>query len=185
MKDVLPGFSPVRVPRQCVNRDVFVGSLLYRSQAATRAFIWLVWTPGPGSERFFHVGLGWSTGLDQLPSVGRHEPRVYSLRGPSPEFEAALLDLEQVEGKSAIGGIVIPSPWDSLLEVKATAPRRVLDAAMRAAHAEAAALTEAQRAEAVHRTIAVTMARIASVLPRFRTALETMHGPVLADDDDE
>lgn len=172
MRQTLPEFVGVAVSKQHTDRAVFAGSLLYVQVVRPGTMLWLTWSPGPGVERYFNVLVGWSPALEHLPCMREHDRRLYSLRGPSPEFVAASLDLEQIEGKSGIGGIVIPSPWDQLLAVKATAPKKQMDVAMRKACIEADGLTPDERATAVNATVAQTLQRIARVLPRFRADLE-------------
>lgn len=167
MATQFPGFAPHVVPRDHPLREIFVGSLLYRAPTSGAVTAWIRWEPGPGVERCFHIYLGWSPGPDILPQHHTHDARLYGLRGPDPIVEAASLDLEQIEGKAAIGGITIPSPWDELLTVKATAPRRVQQDAQRKAYAAALALSDTERAAAVERTIEDVCARVWSQLPAF------------------
>jgi len=171
MKRRLPRFSSVSVPAGHVDRPRFSGSLLFRSELRTDACVWLEWEPGGGVERCFFVRLGWSRSADQLPCLRDHDGRIYALRGPDPMFEAATLDLEQIEGKSAVGGITIPSPWDQLLSVKAAAPKKEHDAAIRKAQAEASILTQEERADVVALTVLEVLGRIDAVLPAFEAAL--------------
>lgn len=167
MATQFPAYVPHVVPRDHPLREIFVGSLLYRAPACGAVTAWIRWEPGPGVERCFHVYLGWSAGPDILPQHHTHDSRIYGLTGPDPIFEAASLDLEQIEGKAAIGGITIPNPWDELLTVKATAPRRVQQDAQRKAYAAAQALSDAERAAAVARTLDDVCSRLLAELPTF------------------
>ena len=167
MATQFPGFVPHVVPRDHPLREIFSGSLLYRASPPGSATVWLRWAPGPGVERYFHVYLGWSPGPDRLPQHHTHDSRLYSLAGPDPAFAAAALDLEQIEGKSGLGGITIPSPWDELLTIKTTAPLRVQQDAQRKAFAAAQALTDLERAAAVSGTLDDVCTRLRARLPAF------------------
>ncbi len=171
MREHLPSFSSVTMPKGDPDREVFVGSMLYRNAVRPGLVVWLVWQPGEGVERCFSVRVGWSPSAERLPCLREHDRRIYSLRGPDPTmFEAATLDLEQIEGKSATGRISIASPWDQLLAVKATAPKAVMKAAMQKAYDESLALTEKERAVAVARVVTDAFDRLQAVLPRFMPA---------------
>ena len=174
MKRRLPKFGIASIPAGHSDRQIFSGALLYRAELIPNAHAWLVWEPGPGAERYFNVRLGWSLSAERFPCVPEHDPRIYSLRGPDAMFDAASLDLEQIEGKAAIGGITIPSPWDQLLVVKATAPKSELDAAMRKAHTEASVLTKEARADVVALTVIDVFNRIEAALPAFEFSLLEM-----------
>jgi hypothetical protein len=167
MADRFPEFSKHVVPRDHPMRDIFSATLLYHAPVSEFATIWLRWEPGPGVERYFNVYLGWSPEPTRLPQNHTHDPRIFSLSGPSSEFEAASLDLEQIEGKSGIGGITIPSPWDQVLTVKAAAPRRLQQDIQNKAFAEAQALSDVDRARAVALTMEDVCKRIQAQLPAF------------------
>ncbi|WP_431098992.1 hypothetical protein [Polaromonas aquatica] len=162
-----PEFSTHAVPRDHPMREIFSSALIYRIAVSARAAAWLVWEPAPGVERRFNVRLGWSPALDRLPQHHGHDARIYSLTGPSPEFEAASLELEQIEGKPAIGGITIASPWDQLLKVKASAPARLQQELQNKAFSEALALSDEDRATAVSQAIDNACTRIEAQLPAF------------------
>jgi hypothetical protein len=171
MKRRFPEFISASVPAEHRDRQIFAGTLLYRRELRSDAYVWLTWEPGPGVERCFHVRLGWSRSAERLPCLREHDGRIYSLRGPDAMFDAASLDLEQIEGKAAVGGITIPSPWDQLLAVKAAAPKKELDAAIQKADAEASMLTKEERADAVALTVIGVINRLVAVLPAFESAL--------------
>lgn len=171
MKRRFPGFASVSVPAGHRDRPIFTGTLLYRRELRSDAHVWLIWEPGPGVERYFHVRLGWSRSAERLPCLREHDGRIYALRGPDTMLDAAALDLEQIEGKAAVGGITIPSPWDQLQAVKATAPKKELDAAIQKAHSEASMLTKEERADAVALTVIDIINRIDAALPAFESAL--------------
>ena len=167
MASRFPEFSNHAVPRDHPMREIFSGTLLYRAPVSGAATVWLCWVSGSGIERSFNVRLGWSPEPARLPQHHAHDARIYSLSGPSPEFEAASLDLEQVEGQSAMGGFTISSPWDQLLAVKAAAPRRLQQEVQNKAFLQAQALSEEDRASAVSRSIDDVCARIQAQLPGF------------------
>lgn len=177
MASRFPQFSSHAVPRDHAMREIFSGTLVYRAPVSESATVWLRWVPGAGVERSFNVLLGWSPEEACLPQHHARDSRIYSLSGPSPEFEAASLDLEQIEGKAAIGGITIPSPWDQLLAVKAATPKRLQQEAQAKAFLQAQALSEEDRANAVSRTIDDVCTRVQAQLPAFIERLRTLnHG---------
>jgi hypothetical protein len=174
MASRFPEFSSHVVPRDHPMREIFSGSLVYRAPVSGTATAWLRWVPGPGVERYFNVLIGWSPEPAILPQHDALDFRIYSLSGPSPEFEAASLDLEQIEGKAAIGGITIPSPWDQILTVKATAPRRLHQEIQNKAFSEAQALSEEDRAIAVSEVLDDVCTRVKARLPAFIERLRTV-----------
>ncbi|GAB4563361.1 MAG: hypothetical protein Tsb007_30990 [Rhizobacter sp.] len=173
MAQRLPEFELVKPAANAQGYDVFVGSMLYRQRGAADRCAWLKWSPGPGMERYFHVSLGWSSGTASLPYNPVRDERTYSARGPILDLPGGCIDLEQIEGRSGVGGITIPTPWDQLLLVKAAAPRAVQQAAQMKAFAEAQALSEADRALAVDVTLNDVFNRIQAKLPDFVAALKS------------
>ena len=173
MQARLPGFTAVKQGEIAVSefRDVFAGSTLYRRALAGGRCVWLLWSPADGVERSFNVSLGWSSDPQTLPLSPARDERLYSATGPVAGLVAGSIDLEQIEGKAAIGGITIPSPWDQLLLVKAAAPRAVQQAAQAKAFAEAQVLSEADRARAVDDTLSNVFDRIEARLPAFSEAV--------------
>ena len=172
-----PAFAKHLVPRDHPQRELFSGDLLYRAPVSEGATVWLRWVPGPGVERYFNVYLGWSPEPSHLPQHHTQDFRLHRLCAPSPEFAAASLDLEQIEGKTAIGGITIPSPWDQILSVKAAAPKREQQAVLNKAYAEAQALSDEDRAKAVSATIDDVCRRVQTQLPTFTDRLRAIrHG---------
>lgn len=91
-------------------------------------------------------------------------------RAAVPGISGGRIDLEQIEGKSAVGGITIPSPWDRLLQVKLSAPKSVQREALLKAHQEAEALTDGARHTTVEKTLIDVFARIEAQLPVFETS---------------
>jgi hypothetical protein len=170
MRGHLPSFRSVTVPKEHPDRGIFVGTMLYRNAVRPGLVVWLEWQPGQGVERCFNVRLGWSPSVERLPCLQGHDRRIYLLRGPDPMFEAAALDLEQIEGKSAIGHMPIASPWDQLLAVKATAPKAHMDAVIQKAYGESLALSDEERTAAVSRAVTDAFDRVQAVLPRFLSA---------------
>jgi hypothetical protein len=165
MATQLPSFTEHRVAKDHQMRDIFVGSQLFSSPVCPGKAAWLWWTLGAGVERSFNVLLGWSPGSQVLPHSGQHDPRVYSLSGPSNKLPAASLSLQQILGEPAIGGFTISTPWDQLLAVKATAPKREHNAAMQKAYSEALALSEEQRLKAVRAALGTVFASVLVIQP--------------------
>lgn len=172
----LPGFMAYRVPANHPQRALFAGALLFSSLVHSKKVAWLWWTLGAGVERCFDVALGWSPDPAVLPHQGGHDPRIYSLRGPTEQIPAASIHLQQILGGSAVGGFTIPTPWDQLLAVKVAAPKREHDAALKKAYAEASALSEEQRLQAVRVAVEGVFDSLLLAMPPFIKALHASAG---------
>lgn len=162
-----PAFESVKVRRTQANADVFEGALLYCHIVDDRHATWLTWQLAPGTERRFSVLVGWSPSQEVLPTLGRHDSRIYSLRAPSEEFEACSLSLQQILGHAAIGGFDIPSPWDRLYALKPGAPQADHRLATQSAATEAAALSPEERLDAVRGVTESVFSELLSVVPSF------------------
>lgn len=167
-------FEPFRLKKDSQLWDVFTGALLYRKALPSDRFVWINWFPGPGVERYFNVYFGWSIGADSLPGTGSHHPALLTARAAMPEIAGGCLDLEQIEGKNAIGGITIPSPWDQLLLVKVTASKAIQRDAQLKAYMEASALTDRDRKARVAQTLAGVFDRIDAELPAFVCSIASL-----------
>jgi hypothetical protein len=167
MSVTLPSFLPLKPARGQSNADLFSGCLLYHFATQPEHSVWLCWQPDSGVERRFFVRIGWSPSSKILPAHKEHDRRIYELRGPTAEFPACSLSLEQVLGRGAIGGFEIPSPWDQVYRLKPTASNAEQRQVMQAAAAEAAALTQEQRLTAVTEVVNNVLAHVLSVLPSF------------------
>lgn len=167
MADLLPGFTLVKLTRGQPDAEVFSGSLLYCMVIQPDHAVWLCWQPDSGVERRFFVRLGWSPSREVLPIHGQHDSRIYGLSRPTTEFPACSLSLEQVLGRSAMGGFEIPSPWDQVYKLKPNAPRAEQTRIMQIAAAEAAALTAEDRLVAVRSTVAEVFSSLLPVIPSF------------------
>ena len=110
MSERLPDFASFKLERGVDGWDVLSGNLLYRRDLGAERAVWIVWEPGPGVERYFRVSLGWSVGAGQLPYHHERDARLYSAGAPVCGIPGGRLDLEQLEGTSALGGITIPRP---------------------------------------------------------------------------
>ncbi|HEY8357347.1 MAG TPA: hypothetical protein VIL30_07765 [Ramlibacter sp.] len=162
MRMHLPAFDCFKLPRTIQLREIFTGMALYQRELASGKVAWVCWEPGGGVERTFNVYLGWSSAVNHLPHSGGHHTEFLELTGPSGKFAAGLLNLEQIEGKFAIGGIRIPTPWDELLQVPVMAPKRTHDAVVQKAFMEAEALSAEQRRHAVQTTLEGVFGRLLS-----------------------
>jgi hypothetical protein len=178
MKARLSEFEPFKLAKDNPDWDVFSGGLLYRKALPSDRFVWVNWFPGSGVERSFNVELGWSLGNEGMPlTVARDSEQfiaMHNARAAIPGIAGDSLDLEQIEGKNAIGGITIPSPWDQLLQVKAAAPQAVQRAAQIKAYTEAQALTEEDRKKAVSQTLSDVFNRIEAQLPAFIASINEL-----------
>jgi hypothetical protein len=171
MTERLPDFGALKLTRGVDGWDTFTGTLLYRHDLGAERAAWIVWEPGPGVERRFHVWLGWSVGAGRLPYHPARDPRLYAARAPVDGLAGGRLDLEQLEGASAIGGITIPSPWDAVALLKPTASAAVQRATMEQAQREAAAGTGAERADIVDAVLRDVVTRLEARLPDFVEAI--------------
>lgn len=171
MKTRFGEFKPFKLEKDNPDWEVFSGGLLYRKALPLDRFVWINWFPGSGVERSFNVELGWSVGNEGMPSAdGLDSEQVVAMhnaRAAIPGIVGGSLDLEQIEGKNAIGGITIPSPWDQLLLVKASAPQSVQRQAQVKAYTEALALSDDDRKAAIAHTLSDVCDRIAAQLPAF------------------
>jgi hypothetical protein len=165
-----PKFTLTQVPSRHPLRDIFSGAMLFAWPARQDRTVWLWWVLGPGVERCIDVLVGWSPRIDTLPHPGKHEPRLYSLRGPDPGFPAAAIHLQQIQGESAIGGFTIPSPWDQVSSMKPMSPKREHVAAIEKAHSEAASLSSEHRVAAVLTTLEPVFEALNQVLPAFTSS---------------
>ena len=167
MADLLPGFKPVKVSRGQLNADVFSGCLLYCLVVQPEHSVWLCWQPDSGVERRFFVQIGWSPSREVLPTHGQHDRRIYELRRPTLEFPACSVSLEQVLGRSAMGGFEIPTPWDQVNKLKPNAPRAEQERIMRVAAVDAAALTPEDRIAAVRGIVDEVFSNLLPIMPSF------------------
>jgi hypothetical protein len=179
MKTRFGEFKPFKLEKDHPDREVFSGGLLYRKEVPGDRFVWINWYPGSGVERSFNVELGWSFGNEGLPTADELESEqviaMHNARAAISGFSGGSLDLEQIESKNAIGGITIPSPWDQLLLVKASAPQAIQRAAQMKAYTEALALSEDDRKVAIASTLADVLDRIAVQLPAFIFSIMVLH----------
>lgn len=174
----LPDFVLHKVPKDNLRRDVFTGSTLSVKQTALKRCVWLNWEPGEGVERYFFVHLGWSLSLAQLPvNLLAGDLRICSSKAPSADFSSGLINIQQLEGRQAIAGFQIATPWDQLYRLSPAAPAAEQKRVMNKAYAESLALTETERTEAVRAALDEAFASIHAVLPSFVTSLEQLSVP--------
>jgi hypothetical protein len=121
--------------------------------------------------------LGWSFSLNQLPVNPSGDLRKYSIKTPTSDFKSGLIDVQQIEGRQAILGFQIVTPWDQLYTLPPAAPTAEQKWVINKAYAEALALTETERAKAVQVTIDEAFASLHNVLPGFISALEQLAVP--------
>jgi hypothetical protein len=174
MDERLPEFTAFKVTKGAEGWDTLTGSLLFRRGLVDQRAAWVVWLPGPGVERYFNVSLGWSVGAERLPYIRGRDDRRYSATAPIPGLPGGLLDLEQIEGSSAIGGITIPNPWDQVNALKPMTSVAVRKEVEEKAASEAASLTTSDRATAVQAVLRVVMTRLEARLPAFVDAIRML-----------
>ena len=173
----LPDFVLYKVPKDNLHCDVFTGSTLYLKQTVLKRCVWLNWGPGEGVERYFFVHLGWSFSLAQLPVNLSGDFRIYSIKAPSADFSSGLINIQQLEGRQAIVGFQIATPWDQLYRLSPTAPAAEQKRVMNSAYAESLALTETERSEVVQAALDEAFASLHAVLPSFVTSLDQLSVP--------
>jgi hypothetical protein len=152
----------------------FSSSSLYIHQLPSGRCVWLDWIPGEGVEREFFVYLGWSFDPSVLPHNRPGDIRVHSLKGPTYGFAAGHINVQAVEGRQAILGFKIATPWDQLYRLRISASEDERKQVMNKAYAEHLALPDSQRVEAVHNALNEAFDTVNSVLPRFTLALESI-----------
>ena len=170
-----PEFQLRKVPRDHKDRWLFSSSLLYVHKLPSDRFVWLDWMPGDGVERDFFVHLGWSYSADQLPVNQPGDKRIHFIREPSAELASGTLNIQAVEGRNAIAGFQIPTPWDELYNLSPRAPEIQRQTIMHKAHAAYLALSDIDRIEATRSALNEAFACLASVLPRFKSVLNDLH----------
>jgi hypothetical protein len=164
---IFPQFEQIRLSGADADYDRYVGSLLFRRDLERSRSVWLLVEPEVGASRRFFVSLGWvvKEGMTPLGIVGNEA--LLDAEGPIPGIDGGWIPLEQVEGRNAVSGILVPSPWDRLgvLDLRATnAEER---AVMRACDEAAQALSDADRQEAVRKALEEVCTRIQALLPSF------------------
>ena len=155
-------------------RDRFSSSKLYRKTLLSSRCVWLEWMPGEGVEREFTALMGWSPSADVLPTNEPGDRRVFDLRGPVQALSCGVLNVQQIEGRQAIGGFTIATPWDQLYALKPNAAEAERKRVMNQAHVEYLAVTDAQREEAVRCALDEAFTAILRVLPGFELELERL-----------
>jgi len=155
-------------------RARFVGSLLYLKELPTGRCVWLEGFSGEGMERKFFAELGWSFSSQVLPTHRPGDMRLYSIKEPSPGFNGGALNVQAVEGRQAIAGFNIPTPWDQLYALGPRVSEDERNRVMKKAHAEYLAGSEAERISAVRSALDEAFGCIAKVLNRF-TALALLN----------
>lgn len=155
-------------------RSRFSSSKLYLKRLPSGRCVWLEWLPGDGVEREFCALLGWSESVDILPTNKSGDMRVYDLRGPIADLRCGIINVQQIEGRQAIGGFTIATPWDQLYTLSPRASEAERKRVMNKAYAEHLAVTEVERVEAVRRAMNVAFKSILGVLPGFESQLERL-----------
>ncbi len=171
-----PEFQLRKVPKDHAHRWLFSSSLLYVQALPSGRCVWLDWAPGEGVEREFFAFLGWSCKVDQLPVNQPGDHRVHFIREPTAGFASGILNLQAVEGRNAIGGFTIATPWDELYALSPRAPDVVRKAVMAKAYAAHLALPEVERIDAVRSALDGAFSSLGKVLPGFVLALENIPG---------
>ncbi len=175
MAEQLPDFKVTKIRKEHPLRKWFTSSALYCKELPSKQCLWVDWTPGEGVERAFFVLLGWSQSPEDLPYFsGPKDIRYYSLKGPSPGFEVACVNIQQIEGRAAVADFRIPTPWDQVLELGPVPPEAELKAAMAKAYAEYLAVTPDERENAVRSAIDEAMDVLQSVLPETTQKLKAL-----------
>lgn len=169
-----PDFIAQKIPKDHPLRSQFSGSLLYLRQLPSQHCVWLVWFPAEGVEREFFTQIGWSLAPDILPMNQPGDPRMRSFREPTARLDTGVLNIQAVEGRQAISGFKIATPWDQLYALGPRTPDAERKRVMNKAYAEYLAVTEAQRIDAVRIALNEAFSCVANVLPRFAAALEQL-----------
>jgi len=175
MPEELQDFSPHKTPAAGHPlRSRFSSSKLYLKQLPSMRCVWLEWFPCEGVDREFFAFLGWSQTADVLPTNQPGDMRIYDLHGPVPDMPCGALNVQQVEGRQAIAGFSIATPWDQLYKLSPRVSEAERKRVMDKAYAEYLAVTDAERIEAVRRALNEAFAAVRSVLPDFVSQLERL-----------
>lgn len=171
----LPEFAPHKTPvAGHPLRTRFSGSTLYLKQLASGRCAWLEWLPCEGVDRAFFAYVGWSPAADVLPTNQPGDRRIYDLRGPAPDIPCGTINVQQLEGRQAIAGFAIATPWDQLYKLSPRATEVERKRVMNKAYAEYLAVTEVQRIDAVRQALNEAFTALHSVLPTFVNQLERL-----------
>ena len=175
MAGELPDFAAYKIPRHDPLRKWFTSASLFRKELPCRRCLWIDWTPGEGVERAFFTLIGWSPGPAELPYyAGPKDIQYYSLSGPAEGYESAIVNIQQLEGRSAIADFRIATPWDQVLELGPVPPEPELKAAMAKAYTEYLAVTPDEREFAVRVAIDEAMIALKGLLPRIAQQVEEL-----------
>ncbi len=169
-----PEFQLRKVPKEHVHRWLFSSSSLYVHPLPSNCHVWLEWTPGEGVEREFFAFLGWSFDAERLPVNQPGDNRILIVREPSAGLASGMLNVQAVEGRNAIAGFKIPTPWDELYMLSPCASDAERKALMDKAYLAYRALSEVDRIEATRTALNEAFASLATVLPRFIATLESL-----------
>lgn len=171
----LPDFVPHKLPPAGhPSRSRFAGSKLYLKQLPSARCVWLEWFPGEGVEREFFALLGWSLSAQVLPTNQPGDMRIYDIRGPVPDMACGALNVQQVEGRQAVAGFAIATPWDQLYQRSPRVTEDERKRVMNKAYVEYLAVTDAERIDAARVALNEAFACIQSVLPGFTGTLENL-----------
>jgi hypothetical protein len=89
-------------------------------------------------------------------------------------YESAIVNIQQLEGRSAIADFRISTPWDQVLDLGPLPPEAELKAAMAKAYAEYLAVTPDEREFAVRAAMDEAMNSLKPLLPGIAQQLEEM-----------
>ena len=172
MKSKVEGFELFKIDKSHPSYEVFTGTLMYRRQLSEGKAVWILWSPGPDVERYFFVRLGWSSAQHTVPHLKAFHDEIFRIQKPLASIAAGSIDLEQVEGKNALSGFTIPSPWDQVNNLKPTTPKKIQSAMMLKAQIEANALTDADIEKVTLEVVDDVFNRITKQLPEFIQAIQ-------------
>jgi hypothetical protein len=93
---------------------------------------------------------------------------------PSAGFATGTLNIQAVEGRNAIAGFTIATPWDELYALGPCASDADRTAVMYKAYAAHLALSEVDRMDATHSALDEAFSWLATVLASVMSALENL-----------
>lgn len=152
----------------------FSSSKLYRKTLPSTRYVWLEWMLGEGVEREFTALLGWSHSGDVLPTNQSGDMRIHEMRGPVHTLSCGVLNVQQIEGRQAIGGFTIATPWDQLYALQPNTAEAERKRVMKKAYIEYLAVTDTERVVAVRSALDEAFSSILRVLPGFELQLERL-----------
>lgn len=171
-----PAFSAVARARSARYR-ASPDAMCYADETIPDECVCIVVEPGEGLTTDFFVYIGWSRCGAQVRRDFSQEFFRMLNENPWPraELPGALVNIEELEGRSAIGPVHIRGPWDELSSIEFQRMTKKDQAARAREIAEVAdALSDEELREEVRVAVADVIERINRILPDLRQRLASV-----------